>query len=58
MALLQIIVNLYEAIPNLFTTIVVNSPDESDLLRVTKWKILAISQRYLAELVILALFYG
>ena len=58
LALLQITANLYKAIPNFFTTIVVTSPIKWKLLRVTKQKILAISKRYLAELHISGLFNG
>ena len=36
----------------------VNSPVESELSSVTEREILAISKKYLAELLILGLFYG
>lgn len=58
MALIQITANFYKAIPDFFTTIMVNSPVESELSSVTEREILAISKKYLAELLILGLFYG
>lgn len=58
LALIQITANFYKAIPDFFTTIMVNSPVESELSSVTEREILAISKKYLAELLILGLFYG
>ena len=46
MALLQSAPNVYKAIPDPFTTTVVNSPIGSELLRVTEGEALAKSKRF------------